>query len=103
MYKIRFQSNYALTQYNIEGEYTMQQVDTIQLVPRVSTIFNRAVDFFCSSRVSTPQTDPIITNIDWPDSDTDSKQSYYGSDNQPASGGYNEAFIVQHWAGYHLR
>ena len=79
----------------------MQQLDTIQLAPKVSTIFNRVIDFFGSSRISTPQPDRFITNIDWPDSD--SKQSYYGSDNQPVSGGYNEAFIVQNWTSYQLR
>ncbi len=47
-------------------------------------------------RFSTHQPDQVLTNIDWPDSD-------YGNDNQPASGGYNEAFIVQYWASYHLR
>jgi len=81
----------------------MQQVDTIQLAPKVSTIYDRVVDFFGSSRVSTPQPDPITTNIDWPDSDSDSKQPYCGSENQHVSGGYNEAFIVQHWTSYHLR
>ena len=102
MYKIRLQSNYALTQTDIEGEYTMQQVDTIQLAPKVSTIFDRVVDFFSSPRVSTPQPDLVLANIDWPDSDFDSKQSYCKSDNQPVSGGYNEAFIVQYWTSYHL-
>ncbi len=79
----------------------MQQVDTIQLVPKVSAIFNRIVLFFSRSRVSTPQPDQVMTNIEWPDSD--SKQSYYESDNEPVSGGYNEAYIVQYWASYHLR
>jgi len=81
----------------------MQQADTIQLVPKVSTIFNRVVHFFSSSRFSTPQPDQVLSNIDWPDSDFDSKQPYYGNDNQPVSGGYNEAFIVQYWTSYHLR
>ncbi len=81
----------------------MQQVDTIQLVPKVSTIFNRIVHFFGSPRFSTPQPDQVMINIDWPDSDFDSKQPYYGNDNQPVSGGYNEAFIVQYWTSYHLR
>jgi hypothetical protein len=79
----------------------MQQVDTIQPVPKVSTIFNRVVHFFGRSRLSSPRPDPVITNINWPDSD--SKQSYSGSDNQPVSGGYNEAYIVQYWTSYHLR
>jgi hypothetical protein len=81
----------------------MQQVDTIQLIPKVSTIFDRVIHFFGSSQFSTPQPDQVISNIDWPDSDSDPKQSYCGSDNQPVSGGYNEAFIVQYWTSYHLR
>ena len=81
----------------------MQQVDTIQLIPKVSTIFDRVIHFFGSSQFSTPQPDQVISNIDWPDSNCDPKQSYCGSDNQPVSGGYNEAFIVQYWTSYHLR
>jgi hypothetical protein len=83
----------------------MQQVDTIKLVPKVATIFSRVVHFFASSRISNPQPDQVVSNIDWPDSDSNSdfKQSYCGSDNQPVSGGYNEAFIVQYWTSYHLR
>lgn len=81
----------------------MQQIDTIQLAPKGSTIFNWVVNFFVGSRISTPQSDLLTTNVDWPDSDSDSYQPYYGSDNQHVSGGYNEAFIVQHWASYHLR
>jgi len=79
----------------------MQQVDTIQLALKVSAIFNRLVNFFVSSRVPTHQPEPLLTNIDWHDSDP--RQSYHGNDNQHVSGGYNEAFIVQHWASYHLR
>jgi hypothetical protein len=86
---------------NDKGENIMQQADTIQPVPKVSTIFNRIVHFFGSSRFSTPQPNHVMINIDWPDSD--SKQSYCGSDIQPVSGGYNEAYIVQYWASYHLR
>jgi hypothetical protein len=81
----------------------MQQEDTIQPTPKVSTIFNRVIHFFGSSRFSTPQPGQIVANVDWPDSDSDSNQPYYGSDNQHVSGGYNEAFIVQHWTSYHLR
>ena len=83
----------------------MQQVDTIQLVPKASSVFNRVIRLFGSSRLSIPQPDQLLSNIDWPDSDPASnpKQSYYGSDNQPVSGGYNEAFIVQYWTSYHLR
>ena len=83
----------------------MQQVDTIQLVPKISTIFNRVIHLFDSSRFSTPQPDQVPSNIDWPDSELepDSKQTYRGSNKQPISGGYNEAFIVQNWTSYHLR
>jgi len=81
----------------------MQQIDTIQLVPKASAIFHRVVHFFGRSRFSTPQPDQVMTNIDWPDSDSISKQCCGGSDNQPVSGGYNEAFIVQYWTSYHLR
>jgi len=81
----------------------MQQVDIIQPESKASAIFDRVARFFDSSRSSTPQPDLVITNIDWPDSDSDSKQSYCGSENQHVSGGYNEAFIVQHWASYDLR
>jgi hypothetical protein len=86
---------------NDKGENIMQQADNIQLVPKVSTIVDRVVHFFDRSRFSTPQPDQVMTNIDWPDSD--SKLPDCGSDNQPVSGGYNEAFIVQYWTSYHLR
>lgn len=79
----------------------MQQADNIQLVPVVSTIFHRVIHFFGMSRVSTPEPEQFMTNIDWPDSS--SKQPYCGSDNQPVSGGYNEAFIMQYWASYNPR
>jgi len=79
----------------------MHQVDTIQPLPKVSAIFNKVVHFFGSSRFSTTQPDQVMTNIDWPDSD--SKQSCCRSDNQPVSGGYNEAFIMQYWASYNPR
>ena len=79
----------------------MQQVDTNQLISQASTVFNRIIHFFGSPRISIPQPDRILSNIDWPDSD--SEQSYCGCDNQPVSGGYNEAFIVQYWTSYHLR
>jgi hypothetical protein len=94
---------------NEKGGNIMQQVDTNQLIPKASTVFNRIIHFFGSPRISIPQSgqsprpDLILSNIDWPDSDSDSKQSYYGSDNQPVSGGYNEAFIVQYWTSYHLK
>ena len=79
----------------------MKQANTTLLVPKGSTIFNRVIHFFGIARFSTPQPDQVMTNIDWPDSG--SKQSYCGSDNQPVSGGYNEAYIVQYWTSYHLR
>ena len=79
----------------------MPQVGTIQLTPKASDILKRVVHFFGSSRLSTPQPDQVMINIDWPDSD--SKQSYCESDNQSVSGGYNEAYIVQYWTSYHLR
>ena len=79
----------------------MQQLDTIQLIPKASAIIDKLVHLFGSSRYSTPQPDQVMTNIEWPDSD--SEQSYCESDNQPVSGGYNEAYIVQHWTSYHLR
>lgn len=78
----------------------MQQVDLIQLIPKVSTIFNRVIRFFGSSRLTTPQPDQGLSKIDWPDSD--SKQPYRGDYEQSISGGYNEAFIVQYWTSYHL-
>ena len=83
----------------------MQQVDTIQLGSNVSPFFSRVVHFFEKSRFSTPQPDQDISNIDWPDSDPNSapKPHYQGRNEQPISGGYNEAFIVQYWTSYHLR
>ena len=119
MYKILCQDNYTLTQFNIvraiktkanrnkadtvnnKGENIMQQAGNIQLVPIVSTIFNRVVHFFGRSRFSTPRPEQVMTNIDWPDSD--SNPSCCVRENQPVSGGYNEAYIVQHWTSYHLR
>jgi hypothetical protein len=83
----------------------MQQADTTILVPKASTIFNRVSHFFGIARFSTPQPDQVLSNIDWPDSDSESdpKQPYRGSYKQPFSGGYNEAYIVQYWTSYHLR
>jgi hypothetical protein len=87
----------------------MQQADNIQLVPKASTIFNKVVHFFASLRILIPQHDQsprpdrILSNIDWPDSDSESEQHSHGSCNRPVCGGYNEAFIVQYWASYHLR
>jgi len=119
MYKTRFQGNYTLTQFNIvraikttavrnksvtannKGENIMLQADNIQLIPKVSTIFDSVVRFFGRSRFSTPQPEQVMTSIDWPDSD--SKPSCCVRDNQPVSGGYNEAYIVQYWTSYHLR
>ena len=79
----------------------MQQVDTIQLVPKAAAIFNRVVHVFDRFRFSTYQPDQAMINIDWPDSD--SKQPDCESDDQPVSVGYNEAYIVQYWTSYRLR
>ena len=79
----------------------MQQIDTIQLAPKGSTIFNRIVNFFVGSRITAPQSQRLTTNVVWPDSD--SKQPCNEGENQHVSGGYNEAFIVQHWASYNIR
>ena len=127
MYKIRFQSNYTLARFDIvratencghrdkaattndRGEYTMQQIDTIQPVPKASAIFNRLVHFIGGSRLSTPQPDQsrrpdrVLNNIDWPDSNLGSGQPSHGGCKRPVCGGYNEAFIVQYWTSYHLR
>ena len=79
----------------------MQQLDTIQQVPNFSIIFNKIVRFFGKSSVPTPQPAPFNINIDW--SDSDAKQSYNERENQHVSGGYNEAFIVQHCASFDIR
>jgi hypothetical protein len=79
----------------------MQQVETIQLVPNFSIIFNKLVRFFSRPGDATTPPAPFKININWHDSV--SEQSCYGSDNQHVSGGYNEAFIVQQWASFHLR
>ena len=92
--------NMVVTASN-KGENIMQQADNIQLVAEVSTIFARVARSFGRSRVSTPESDQFMTNIDWPDSD--SIPSCYERNNQPVSGGYNEAYIVQNWTSYHLR
>ena len=83
----------------------MQHVDAIRLSPRISTLFNRVIHFFSGSRSSTPLCNQGQSNIEWPDSDSESdvKNPYQGSHKQPISGGYNEAFIVQYWASYHIR
>lgn len=119
MYKTRYQGNYTLTQFNIvraikttavrnksvtannKGEYAMQQIDTIQSIPKVSSLIDRVARFFDRPRFSAPQPEQLMTNIEWPDSD--SKQPCHGSFKQPVSGGYNEAFIVQYWTSYHSR
>jgi len=87
----------------------MQQVDANQLIPKALTVFNRIIDFFGVARISipqpdqTPRPDRFLSNIDWSDSDSDSGQSSHDSCNRPVCGGYNEAFIAQYWASYHLR
>lgn len=86
----------------------MQQVDTNQLIPKASTVFNRIIHFFGSPRISIPQPDQsprpdrILSNINWPDSDSESGQPSHDSCKRPVCGGYNEAFIVQYWASYNL-
>ena len=77
----------------------MQQADSIQPAPKVSTIFERIARLFCRSRVLAPVPEQFMTHFNWPDSEP----SYCERDNQPVSGGYNEAYIVQHWTSYHLR
>lgn len=86
-----------------KGENIMQQEDTTLPEWKASTIFNRVIQFFGIARFSTPQPDRLLGNIDWPDSDSDPKQSYFDNYKPPISGGYNEAFIVQYWTSYHLR
>ena len=83
----------------------MQQANTIQVAPKASSVINRVIRLFGKSRYSTPQSDPVLRSIDWPDSNVeyDSKQPHHGSYKQPISGGYNEAYIAQFWASYHLR
>jgi hypothetical protein len=87
---------------NEKGENIMQQVDTNQLISQASTVFNRIIHFFGSPRISIPQPDRILSNIDWPDSDPEPGQPFHDSCKQPVCGGYNEAFIVQYWASYNL-
>ena len=78
----------------------MHQADNIIPVSKASSVFERAIHFFARSRISISQPDRVLGNIDWHDSD--SRQANRESDDRPVSGGYNEAFIVQHWASYHL-
>ena len=80
----------------------MQQVDANQLIPKASTVFNRIIHFFGSPRISIPQPDRILSNIDWPDSDSEPGQPSHDSCKRPVCSGYNEAFIVQYWASYNL-
>lgn len=80
----------------------MQQIDTIQLATNGPTIFKRLVNFFVGPRISTPQPGLLTIDVDWPGTDSGAKQSYYESDNRLVSGGYNEAFVVQHWVSYRL-
>ena len=79
----------------------MQQIDTIQLAPKGLTIFNQVVSFFVGSRITASQSQRLTTNVVWPDSD--SRQIYNEGGNRHVSGGYNEAFIVQHWASFDIR
>ena len=86
----------------------MQQVDSNRLISQASTVFNRIIHFFGSPRITIPQPDQfprpdkILSNIDWPDSDSESGQPSHDGCKRPVCGGYNEAFIVQHWASYKL-
>ena len=86
----------------------MQQADTNQLIPKALTVFNRIIHFIGSPRIlvfrqdQSPRADRILGNIDWHDSDSESEQHSHDDCNRPVSGGYNEAFIVQHWSSYHL-
>jgi hypothetical protein len=83
----------------------MQKIDTIQLAPKVPTIINMIIDFFGTARPSTPKPVQVLGKFNWADSnlELDSRQLSGSNCNQPISGGYNEAFIVQHWTSYHLR
>ena len=83
----------------------MPHADTIQQVPEALSLLNKVIRLFVSPRTATPESDRLQINIDWPDADPDSdtRQSDRGRYKQPVSGGYNEAFIVQHWSSYHLR
>jgi hypothetical protein len=80
----------------------MQQVDTNQLIPKASVVFNRIIHFFGSPRISIPQPDRTLSNIDWPDSDSEPGQRSHDSCKRPVYGGYNEAIIVQYWASYNI-
>lgn len=73
----------------------MQQADTIFPVPEASSVLDRVTHFFSRTQTSAHNPEQISNNIDWPDSNRDSKQ--------PVCGGYNEAYIVQYWTSYHLR
>lgn len=83
----------------------MQQVDTNLLIPKASIVFNRIFHFFgrpqklIAQAEQSPRPNRILSNIDW----HDSEQPSHDSCNRPVCGGYNEAFIVQHWASYHLK
>ena len=85
----------------------MQQVDTNQLIPKASAVFTKIIHFFGRPEISiprpdqSPRPDRIPSNIDWPDSE--SSQPSNDGCIRPGCGGYNEAFIVQYWASYHIR
>ena len=81
----------------------MQHADTIFPVPKGPGVLDRVIHFFGRSRFAVPQADQAVSNIDWPDSNSDSIKPCHGSFKQPVSGGYNGAYIVQYWASYHLR
>jgi hypothetical protein len=83
----------------------MQQIDTIQLAPKVPSIINMIINFFSTARPSTLDLVQVVSKFNYPDANLklDSKQPSSGNYNQPICGGYNEAFVVQHRTSYHLR
>lgn len=81
----------------------MQPTDTILPISKAPSLLSRVIHFLASTRNSTVATNRIPGNIDWADSDSDPGQLHGGRYERPVSGGYNEAYIVQHWTSYHLR
>lgn len=77
----------------------MQQADTVQIAPDALSWFTRIIRLLGGPEHSAPQHELDLSGIDWTDSDFELAP---GPD-QPVCGGYNEAFIVQHWTSYHLR
>lgn len=81
----------------------MKSIDTTLLTRKVSSILDGVAHIFGNSQTSSPKLPPPITPIVWPDSASDTAHHYCCSGPQPASGGYNEAFIMEHWASYNPR